>query len=562
MTKHVIYNPEARLKLMHGIDSVARAAVVTMGSAGPAVMIQHRTDGILPIFTRDGVTVARSINFEDRIADLGGRMLRDVAGAVSRQVGDGTTTAIVLAQKLAQESLKSVAAGFHPLQLKKGLDLALALVEKKLLDDAVKDVTSDWIEKISAVATKDEKGVGKLLAKALEELGSEGQLTFQLGNGREDELEIVDGVHYERGYLSPYFVTDTTRAEAILDNPYILLYDRDISDLMDLIPILEEIKAEGRSLLIIAENVIDKALSGLLLNHVRGIFKVVAVKTPGFGDKCTDRLKDLAILTGGQAILDDYASPKLEHVTLEQLGQAQRVVITETTTTIIGAKGNPDLVKERILNLRDQAAVILAIKPGTGSASGNKHDFNELEERIAMLSSKTGVFDVGGITDFEIKERMVRIENAYMSAKAALEEGVLPGGGVALFNCIKMLSTVIAENAEQQQGISIMKHALSAPLQSLTRNAGMNPEAVIAKIQIAHDSHFTVDTQRGIYGNFLEIGIIDPVKVMRLALRNAVSVVGTMMTTEAIVMDVPDLSIMDGYSPEWAAATREDPRLP
>ena len=562
MSKQIIYNPEARLRMMHGIDSVARAAIVTMGSAGPAVMIQHRTDGIMPIFTRDGVTVARSIHFEDRVADLGGRMLRDVAGAVSRQVGDGTTTAIVLAQKLAQESLKCVAAGFHPLQLKKGLDLALELVEKKLLDDAVKNVTSDWIEKISAVATKDEKGVGKLLAQALEELGLEGQLTFQLGNGREDELEIVDGVHYEQGYLSPYFVTDKTRAEAILDNPYILLYDREISDLMDLIPILEEVKAEGRSLLIIAENVIDKALAGLLLNHVRGIFKVVAVKSPGFGDKRIDRLKDLALLTGGQAILDDYSSPKLEHVELNLLGQAQRVVITETTTTIIGAKGNPELVKERIVNLREQADLILAIKPGVGSASGNKHDFGELEERIALLSSKTGVFSVGGISDFEIKERMVRIENAYMSAKAALEEGVLPGGGVALFHCIKMLNTVIAENIEQQQGISIMKLALAAPLQSLTRNAGMNPEVVIAKLQAADDTHFTVDTQRNLYGNFLEIGIIDPVKVMRLALRNAVSVVGTMMTTEAIVMDVPDLSMMDGYSPEWAAATRENPRLP
>jgi chaperonin GroEL len=562
MTKQVIYNPEARIKLMQGIDRIARAAVVTMGSAGPAVMIQHRTDGILPIFTRDGVTVARSINFDDRIVDLGGRMLRDVAGAVSRQVGDGTTTAIVLAQKLAQESLKSVAAGFHPLQLKKGLDLALTLVEKKLLDDAVKNVTSDWIEKISAVATKDEKGVGKLLAEALEELGLEGQLTFQLGNGREDELNIVEGVHYEQGYLSPYFATDKTRAEAVLENPYILLYDREISDLMDLIPILEDVKAQGRSLVIIADSVIDKALTGLLLNHVRGIFKVVVIKAPGFGDKRIDRLKDLALLTGGQAILDDYASPKLEHVTLEQLGQAQRVVITETTTTIIGAKGNQDLVKERIVNLREQADFILAKKPGEGSATGNRHDFGELEERIAMLSGKTGVFDVGGITDFEIKERMVRIENAYMSAKAALEEGVLPGGGVALFNCIKMLNTVIAENAEQQQGISIMKHALFAPLQNLTRNAGMNPETVMAKIENANDSHFTVDTQRACYGNFLEIGIIDPVKVMRLALRNAVSVVGTMMTTEAIVMDVPDLSIMDGYSPEWAAATREDPRSP
>jgi chaperonin GroEL len=562
MTKHVIYNPEARIKLMHGIDSIARAAIVTMGSAGPAVMIQHRTDGIMPIFTRDGVTVARSIHFNDRIANLGGRMLRDVAGAVSRQVGDGTTTAIVLAQKLAQESLKSVAAGFHPLQLKKGLDLALALVEKKLLDDALKDVTSDWIEKISAVATKDEKGVGELLAQALENLGLEGQLIFQLGNGREDELEIVEGIHYERGYLSPNFVTDKVRAEAVLENPYILLYDREIKDLMDLIPILEDVKAEGRSLLIVAENVIDKALMGLLLNHVQGVFKVVAVKAPGFGDKCVDRLKDLALLTGGQAILDDYSSPKLEHVELNLLGQAQRVVITETTTTIIGAKGNPELVKERIVNLREQADLILAIKPGIGSASGNKHDFGELEERIALLSSKTGVFSVGGISDFEIKERMVRIENAYMSAKAALEEGVLPGGGVALFNCIKMLNTVIAENAEQQQGISIMKLALAAPLQSLTRNAGMNPESVIAKIENADDSHFTVDTQRETYGNFLDIGIIDPVKVMRLALRNAVSVVSTMMTTEAIVMDVPDLSIMDGYSPEWAAATRENPRLP
>ncbi len=348
MSKQIIYNPEACLRMMHGIDSVARAAVVTMGSSGPAVMIQHRTDGIMPIFTRDGVTVARAINFDDRIADLGGRMLRDVAGAVSRQVGDGTTTAIVLAQKIAQECIKRVAAGFHPLQLKHGLDLALALVEKHLLDTAVTGMSSDWIEKIAAVATKNEQGVGALLAQALDELGVEGQLVFQLGNGREDEMDIVDGIHYEQGYLSPYFITDKTRAEAVLDNPYILLYDREIHDLMDLIPILEEVKAEGRSLLIIAENVIDKALTGLLLNHVQGVFKVVAVKSPGFGDKRINRLKDLALLTGGKAILDDYSSPKLEHLTLEMLGQAERVVVTETTTTIIGAKGDKQLAQQRI----------------------------------------------------------------------------------------------------------------------------------------------------------------------------------------------------------------------
>ncbi|TAN65929.1 MAG: chaperonin GroEL [Methylobacter sp.] len=560
MTKQIIYNPEARSRMMHGVDSVARAAVITMGGSGPAVMIQHRTDGMMPVFTRDGVTVARSIGFEDRIADLGGRMLRDVAGAVSRQVGDGTTTAIVLAQKIAQESMKSVAAGFHPLQLKKGLDLGLALVEKNLLEKAVTGVTADWIEKITAVATKDEPGVGKLLAQALEELGSEGRLSFQLGNGREDELDIVEGIHYEQGYLSPYFVTDKTRAEAVLDNPYILLYDREINDLMDLIPILEEVKVEGRCLLVIADDVVDKALTGLLLNHVRGIFKVIAVKAPGFGDKRVDRLKDLALLTGGKAILDDYSSPKLEQVSLDMLGQAQRVVVTEGATTIIGAKGDRQAVMQFIDTLRTQADFILAKKPGQGSATGNKHDFEELEERIALLSGKTGVFSVGGSTDFEIKERLVRIENAYMSAKAALEEGVLPGGGAALFRCIKTLDGVITENAGQQQGIAILKLALAAPLQSLTRNAGLNSEAVIARLNAADDDHLTVDTQRQRYGNFLEIGIIDPVKVMRLALRNAVGVITTLISTETVIMDVPDLSIMAGYSPEWAAATREDPR--
>ncbi|MEQ1529803.1 MAG: chaperonin GroEL [Methylococcales bacterium] len=561
MSKEIIYNPEARLRIMQGINRVARAAIVTMGSSGPAVMIQHRTDGIAPIFTRDGVTVARSINFDDRIADLGGRMLRDVAGAVSRQVGDGTTTAIVLAQALAQECLKSVAAGFHPVQLKQGLDLALALVEKELLSKAHTSVNDDCIEKIAAVATKNESGVGALLAKALKELGSQGSLTFQLGNSRDDQLEIVEGIQYEQGLLSPYFITDKTRQQAVLEKPYILLYDREIDDLMDLIPILEAVKAQGRSLLIIAEAVIDKALSGLLLNHVRGIFSVVAVKPPGFGDKRINRLKDLALLTGAQAILDDFSSPKLENIDLTQLGQAKQAVITASSITIIEAVGNQIAVQSRIECLKQEAALILSKKPGQGSATGNKHDFEELQDRIAMLSGKTGVFSVGGITDFEIKERLVRIENAYMSAKAALEEGVLPGGGVALFRCIDALNQVIAENAEQQQAIRIMQQALAAPIHSLTNNAGLNSAQVIARLNTENDDYFTIDTLQHRYGNFLDIGIIDPVKVMRLALRNAVSVVGTMMTTETVIMEVPDTSIMAGYSPEWAAATREDPRV-
>ncbi|MEQ1636665.1 MAG: chaperonin GroEL [Methylococcales bacterium] len=560
MSKDIIYNPEARLKLLAGIDKVARAVKVTMGSNGPAVMIQHRTDGIMPVFTRDGVTVARSIGSTDRIAALGGRMLRDVAGAVSRQVGDGTTTAIVLAQKLAQECLKSVAAGFHPLQLKLGLDNALAIVEKNLLDMAYTDVNPDWIEKISAVATKDEPGVGKLLSEALEKLGLEGPLSFQLGSGFYDALEIVDGSQYPQGYLSPYFVTDKNREEAVLENPYILLYDREIKDLMELVPVLEEVKAQGRSLLIIAEEVIDKALTGLLLNHVRGIFKVVAVKPPGFGDKRLNRLKDLALLTGGQAILDDYSSPKLEDVTLAQLGQAKRVVITASTTTIIGANIDPTAIAAHVETLQQEAALVLAKKPGQGSASGNKHDFEELEARMAFLAGKTGLYSVGGVTDFEMKERLVRIENAYNSAKAALEEGVLPGGGVGLLRSRAVLKTVIAENPEQQQGFIILQQAMAAPFQQIMQNAGVNSEAVLARLDALADDACVFDTRQECYGNFLEIGIIDPVKVMRLALRNAVSVVGTLITTETVVVNVPDHSIMAGYSPEWAAATREDPR--
>lgn len=458
--------------------------------------------------------------------------------------------------------MKLVESGFHPIQLKQGMDIALAFVEKTLEENAIKDVTSDWIAKIAAIATKQEPGVGKLLAEALEQLGLDSPLTFQLGNGRDDVLEVVDGIQYEQGYLSPYFVTDKDRSEAVLDNPYILLYDREISDLMDLVPILEEVNGQGRSLLVIADDVVDKALTGLLLNHVRGTFKVAAIKPPGFGDKRKERLKDLAMMTGGEAILDEIVTTKLEHLTLDQLGQAKRVVITEESTTIIGGQGNQALIGQTVAHLKREAEIISQKKPGDGSPTGNKHDFEEVEDRLAILSGKTGVFEVGGTTDVEIKERMVRLENAYMSARAALEEGVIPGGGVGLFNVIKSLDEVIVSNAEQQQGVEIVKYALSVPLKRIASNAGLNSETVIAKITAENDPHFAIDTQIEKYGDFLEIGVIDAVKVTRLALRNAVSVVGTIITTHVVVMHVPDLSIMDGYSPEWAAATREDPRAP
>ena len=559
MPKEIIYNPDASRRMLMGINHVAKAAAVTFGSSGPAVVIQHRTNGILPVVTRDGATVANSIFLEDRIADLGGRMLRDVAGAVSREVGDGTTTAIVLAQALAAECLKSVTAGFDPLQLKRGLETALCLVERELKRKAKQEVSSEWIENIANVAAKDEPMVGHLLAEAMAGLGDTGLLTFQLGNSREDQLEIIEGLHYGQGYLSPYFITDKSRAEAVLENPYILLYDRKIEDLMDLIPILEAVKEQNRSLLIIAENVVDRALTGLLLNHVRGVFAAVAVKPPGFGDKRIDRLKDLAVLTGGQAILEGNFK-RLEDVTLAELGQAKRIVVGELSTTIIGAAGDKKTVAALSERLAADAEIIRARKPGEGSPTGNRHELDELEERSAALAGKTGVYHVGGTTDMEIKERMVRIENAYKSALAAVEEGVIAGCGVGLYRCSPMLDQAIMDEAGQQQGLRIMKQALAAPLTQLLRNAGINPEIVCATINSRSDPDMSFDTQHQVYGNFLELGIMDPVKVTRLALRSAVSVVSTLMLADTVVMDMPDKSIMSGFSPEWAASTREDPR--
>jgi len=561
MPTKIIYDEATRYLFMRGIDKVANAVSVTYGSAGPAVMIEHIASGLPPVFTRDGVTVAKSIQCEDRTEDLGARMLRDAASAVSRKVGDGTTSTIVLAQAISQLCMVHVTAGYHPIQLKRGMDLALAFVESKLKEQAITDINSEWIEKISDIATKNETGVGSLLVEAFDKLGTDSPLTFQLGNSREDKLSIVDGLSYPQGYLSPYFVTDSDRDEAILENPYILLYNKEISDLMDLVPILEEVSVENRPLLIIAEDVIDKALSGLLLNHTKGIFKVAAIKPPGFGDKRENRLKDLALITGGEALLDEF-STKLEHVTLDQLGQAKHVVIGAENITIVGGYGDAKVIKQQVKRLEKEADIIQQKKPGDGSPTGNKHDFEELEERLAILSGKTGVYEVGGYSDIEIKERMVRIENAYMSTKAAIEEGVVAGGGVALFNIIPLLDELIAPNIEQQQGIAIVKHALERPLQRLVNNVGVNSEEVIARLRAENNPHFAYNTHNKQYGDFLDVGVIDAVKVIRLALRHAVSVIGTLLSTHVVVKHVPDLSIMAGYSPEWAAATREDPRAP
>ncbi len=561
MPTEIIYDEAARISFMRGINKVANAVSVTYGSAGPAVMIEHIASGLPPIFTRDGITVAKAIQCDDRTEDLGARMLRDAASTVSRNVGDGTSSTIILAQAISNECMIHVNTGYHPIQLKRGMDLALSFIEAKLKERAITGINEDLIKKISAIATKNEAGVGTLLVEAFDQLGTDCPLTFQLGNSRDDKLSIVDGLSYEQGYLSPTFVTDTVRDEAILENPYILLCDKEISDLMDLVPILEEVSVENRPLLIIAEDVTDKALSGLLLNHSKGIFNVAVVKPPGFGDKRENRLNDLALMTGGEALVGEFTS-KIEHASLEQLGQAKRVIISSESITIAGGYGDPVAIKQRMIQLKKEAEIIQQKKPGDGSITGNKHDFEELEERLAILSGKTGIYEVGGYSDIEIKERMVRIENAYMSTKAAIEEGIIAGGGVGLFNIIPLVDELTAPNPDQQQGIHIVKKALAYPLHKLVSNVNDNSETVISRLCAENNPHFAYNTQDKIYGDFIEIGVIDAVKVIRLALRNAVSTVGTLLSTHVVIKHIPDLSIMAGYSPEWAAATREDPRAP
>jgi len=558
MAKQIIYNPEARRRIMHGIDTVARAVGATFGSDGPAVLIQHRTDGMSPIFTRDGATVANAIVLEDRIADLGGRMLREVAGSVARQAGDGTTTAIVLAHDIARECMKSVAAGYHPLQLQKGLELAL--VDADPLRPALTGVTPAWTARVAELASKREPGVGELLNRAFAASGRDGPLTFQLGNGRHDELEIVDGVRWEQGYLSPYFVTDRDRQTAVLERPFVLLCDYEITDLMDLVPVLEQVVEQQRSLLVIAEDVRDGALTGMLLNHIRGVFKTVAVKPPGYGDQRAERLADLAVLTGATPVLGSQGA-RLQDLSLSRLGQAERALISSDTTTLVATNADPQAVGTRLAALRWQLAQVLAREPGQGSPTGNLHQVEELEQRIALLSAKTGVISVGGTTDLEIKERWVRIENAYKSARAALEQGVVAGGGAGLLAAQAVLEGVIVENAEQQRGVMILRQALAAPIGRLLVNAGLESEPIIAALRRQTRGTYAYDLQTRRLGPCLEIGIVDAVKVLLLALRNAVSVVGTLMTSESVVMPLADPSVMAGYSPEWAATTREDPSV-
>jgi chaperonin GroEL len=559
MAKEVVYKGNARQRMMQGIEILARAAMPTLGATGPSVMIQHRADGLPPVSTRDGVTVANSIVLKDRVANLGARLLRDVAGAMSREAGDGTTTAIVLARHIAREMFKSLAAGADPIALKRGIDRAVACVTEDIRARAWRGEQESLILGVAAAATKNEPGVGRLLLEALGAVGVHGAVSVELGQRREDVLDVVDGYRWEKGYLSPYFVTDRGRQLAELEDVYLLMTDMEVSDFIDLVPLLEEVTEARGSLLIAADRVHEKPLAGILLNHVRGVFKAVAVTAPGFGDKRPSRLLDLAALTGGRAILEAKGD-RLDRVTLADLGRVRRAVVSADETALLGTPGT-EASRARLEGLRLEAEQYRALKPGQGSATGRLHELEEVEARIIGLSGKSAVYRVGGVTDVEMKERLVRIENAYRSVVSALEEGVLPGGGVGFLGSLPALAELGARDADEARGIGIVRSALAEPLRVIGENSGLSGEAVVAKVMDHPNPGWGYDQESGSFGDLHAKEIWDAAKVLRLALEKAASVAGTFLTTEAVVAEVPDADAFAGFSPEWAAATREDPRV-
>lgn len=558
MAVEVVYSNKARRQMVHGLDLIARAARLTLGPAGPSVMIEHRTHGLQPIVTRDGVTVANAISLTDPVADLGAQILRDVANGVSREAGDGTTSAIVLAHCMAKAAIRFITVGADPMQVKKGMDLACLTVIEALKACAVDGSSAAAIVHVATIASREEE-IGHLLAKVVNRLGKGCTLNLELGYSMEDEFEVVEGTRYGQGYLSPYFITDEDRQVVELENPYIFFYDEELMSIDQLIPLYDMVREEERSLLIIAENLKDQALATTLLNQSRGLIKVVAVKPPAFGDRRLKHLADLAALTGGKVLIFGHGdNPEL--VTLADLGQASRVIVDADSTTIISGKGDPEVIAERLAGLRLELGRVQARRPGDGSPSGNMHEIDDLEDRITHLASAIGVIRVGGITDIDIKERLTRIDNAWRTVSAALEEGVVAGGSASLLWARHVLENLESPNLDHNMGIAVVMEALAEPVKQIAVNAGLNPDTVVDKLLELNEPLGVFDAYTCTYGDALELGVLDPVKVVRLALKNAVGVVGLMITTEAIVTNIRDTTAWDSYDPELAAATREDPR--
>ena len=522
--KDVRFSTDARDKMLHGVDVLANAVRVTLGPKGRNVVLEKSYGA--PRVTKDGVTVAKEIELEDKFENMGAQMLREVASKTSDIAGDGTTTATVLAQAIVKEGIKLVAAGMNPMDLKRGIDLAVAEVVKDIARQAKKVKSSEEIAQVGTVAANGEKEIGQMIAKAMQKVGNEGVITVEEAKSLESELEVVEGMQFDRGYISPYFITNAEKMVAELESPYILIYEKKLSGLQALLPLLELVVQSGKPLLVIAEDVEGEALATLVVNKLRGGLKVAAVKAPGFGDRRKAMLQDIAVLTGGELISEDLGI-KLENVTVQMLGKAKRVTITKDDTTIVDGAGKKADIEARIAQIKQQ------IEDTTSD-----YDKEKLQERLAKLAGGVAVIKVGGSSEIEVKERKDRVDDALNATRAAVEEGIVPGGGVALLWAAKSLK-VKGDNEDQEAGISIIRRALQAPIRQIAENAGVEGSIVVGKVTDHKSPSFGFDAQTGEYGDLIGKGIIDPAKVVRVALQDASSVAGLLVTTEAMVAERP-----------------------
>ncbi|EGQ7968531.1 MULTISPECIES: chaperonin GroEL [Vibrio] len=522
--KDVRFGNDARVKMLEGVNILADAVKVTLGPKGRNVVLDKSFGA--PTITKDGVSVAREIELEDKFQNMGAQMVKEVASQANDAAGDGTTTATVLAQAIVNEGLKAVAAGMNPMDLKRGIDKAVIAAVEELKSLSVPCADTKAIAQVGTISANSDSSVGNIIAEAMEKVGRDGVITVEEGQALQDELDVVEGMQFDRGYLSPYFINNQESGSVELDNPFILLVDKKISNIRELLPVLEGVAKASRPLLIVAEDVEGEALATLVVNNMRGIVKVAAVKAPGFGDRRKAMLQDIAILTGGVVISEEIGL-ELEKATLEDLGQAKRVSITKENSTIIDGAGDQAAIQGRVAQIRQQ------IEEATSD-----YDKEKLQERVAKLAGGVAVIKVGAATEVEMKEKKDRVEDALHATRAAVEEGVVAGGGVALIRAASKLSSLVGDNEEQNVGIRVALRAMEAPLRQIVKNAG-DEESVVANNVRAGEGNYGYNAATGVYGDMIEMGILDPTKVTRSALQFAASVAGLMITTEAMITELP-----------------------
>jgi chaperonin GroEL len=525
VARQVAFSGRARESMLRGVDILANAVRVTLGPKGRNVVLDKSFGA--PRITKDGVTVAGDIELEDKFENMGARLVREVASKTSYVAGDGTTTAIVLAASLVREGAKAVAAGMNPMDLKRGIDLAAEAVVEDLKRNSKKINSNDEIAQVGTISANGDSEIGRLLAEAIKKVGNDGVITVAEAKSVETELDVVEGMQFDRGYVSPYFITNADKMRVEMENPYVLAYERKLSDLRELLPLLEALTQTGKPLLVIAEEIEGDALATLVVNKLRGGLKVAAVKAPDFGDRRKATLQDVAILTGGTAILDDLGI-KLENATLDMLGRARTAMIDKESTTIVGGAGKKADIEARINQIKQQIA-----------ETTSDYDREKLEERLAKLAGGVAVIHVGGATEIDARERKDRVDDAMHATRAAVEEGILPGGGVALLRAAKVLDRVRPANEDQKHGVDIVKRAISWPARQIALNAGDDGSVVVGKILQKQQYNWGYDAETGEYGDLISKGIIDPTKVVRTALQDAVSVAGLLITTEAMVAELP-----------------------